>query len=170
VRVVDAPHASEALRDTPGVEELLGRAQRATVDRLATVKDLAYLSWRYGCAEPDYRAVARRDSNGALGLAIFRVYERRGLRIASVCELLIGPDDLTLGRRLLRDVAHASGADLLTCHFARHSTQRRAALRAGFVRTHRQLLPAMRRVSSDISPDPTLSDSWAMCLGDFDML
>ena len=86
-RCVGAASAADALRD--GLDSsLLERFCSGPNERLATVRDLDYLRWRY--AElPGYLAVRADGGDGPL--AIFRVVERGRLRVAYVSELLVDP-------------------------------------------------------------------------------
>jgi len=133
-------------------------------DRIATARDLDFLRWRYGHPGVYRASVACRDERGAI--AIFRVQERGRLRVARICELLVANGDVVLARRLVRDVRRASGAHALTCAF---SASRTAAL-CGFVRSPRATMIASNPLHHDLVPDPTSPRSWALSLGDLELI
>lgn len=165
---VEAEPAAEALLDGDAVRSLLAEAEEPEA-RLRTVKDLDYLRWRYGSLSL-YRAIRVQRAGRLAGMAIFRV-RRRGPRLVStICELLVARGDRRLARQLLRQVVKASPANFLICHFPSRSTQRQVAVQCGFVHLPRGPVPTIRLLSTDMVPDPTRQASWALCLGDLDLL
>lgn len=165
---VEAEPAAEALDNGDCVRSLLAQTEKSDA-RLTTVKDLDYLRWRYGSLSL-YRAI-RVQRNGRLaGMAIFRIHRRGPLLVSTVCELFVAGSDRGLARNLLRQVVKASPVDYLVCHFPLRSTQRQAALQCGFVRMPRGPVPTIRVFGDGIVPDPAQRASWALCLGDFDLL
>ncbi len=130
-------------------------------DRLQTARDLAFLRWRYG-AFPDYRAVCLDD----VGIAIFRLRDVGRVRVAKVCELLVADGDPHAARRLLRRVARATSAQLLTCSFR----SPRAALCCGFWPSPRAQVVMVRPVRRGLLPDPTRRRSWDLSLGDLELI
>ncbi|HEY2180118.1 MAG TPA: GNAT family N-acetyltransferase [Solirubrobacteraceae bacterium] len=155
--------AAAALGDDELFARVLSRdAERR--DRIATARDVEFLRWRYG-QSPVYRAsVASR--NERVAIAIFRVQQRGRLRLARICELLPGDGDVALARRLVRDVRRASAAHALTCAFP---ASRTAAL-CGFVRSPRATIIAANQLHHDLVPDPTSPRSWALSLGDLELI
>lgn len=160
--------AAEALHDSDDVSALLAAADESN-GRLGTARDVGYLRWRYGSVAA-YRAV-RVERGGSLGgIAIFRTYSRGRLRICKICELLVPRDEGQLGRRLLQDAMRAAAADCVTCHFPTGSTPHRAAIRSGFVRLRHGPAPTVGVLKTGVVPDPTKRASWALTLGDFDLI
>ncbi|MDQ6834735.1 MAG: GNAT family N-acetyltransferase [Actinomycetota bacterium] len=166
--VVHAESAAEALRDHEGVAALLAHVEQSDV-RLSTVKDPDYLAWRYG-GLPYYRAIREHRDGRLAGLAIFRVRSRGRSLVTNLCELLVPPGDRATSRRLLHRVVHAAAVDYIICHFPAGSTARQAAMRCGFLRLRSGPVPTLRRIRDDITPDPGDRRSWAICLGDLDLL
>jgi hypothetical protein len=153
----------------PEIAELVDEAQAAE-ERLATAKDLVYLRWRYGDAPLDYRAVcdSRRGKLRAIG--IFRACVHRGVWEAVIEELIVRPGEPRATARVLREIARSAAFGLLRCRFANGGAQRSAALRLGFVsqRTGHPLL--VGSIRPGITPSPDRLDSWALSLGDVDLL
>lgn len=131
-------------------------------DRLTTVRDLAYLRWRYAQSS-EYRAVG---SAGDGGIAIFRCRRHGDARVAHVCELLVEPHDALAASRLLRQVGDAADVDLLSCNFA----SARAAARHGFVVYPRREVVMTRVLDETLAPDPTRAGSWDLSHGDIELL
>lgn len=163
---VEAMPASEALGDE-GVAELLPGSE-ASDQRLCTAKDLEYLRWRYGSLVR-YRAIRVERDGRLAGLAIFRLRRWGRLWVSVVCELLEAPGEGRLARSMLKQVARASRADCLLCHFPSGSAARRAAARSLFVRLPRPQ-PLLVRQIGPVAPDPLSFDSWALGYGDVDLL
>jgi GNAT superfamily N-acetyltransferase len=161
-----AESVSAVLRDGVDVALLRMRGGRST-ERLATVKDLPYLHWRYGSL-PGYRAV-RADRPGARlngTAAIFRVVERHGLRVAHVCELICDRRDRSTARALLARAGRAARADLVACAFACDGD----ALRCGFARLPGGATLSVRVLRPDVALDPGKRAAWALSLGDVELL
>lgn len=168
--------------DPPPVAELLAAVRRNQLalpqaggsgdTRLRTPHSLEYLTWRYAEATGlDYRCLWQ-DSPGGGAAVVVRLRERRGLREATVCELLIGEDprDIDLAAALLRRLA-ACGADYLAATAARETPERRALRRAGFLPPAR-LGPILtvRSLQTPVgSPDPSSAASWRYAIGDLEL-
>jgi hypothetical protein len=160
---IDAISAHDALRDDAYLDRLLEESG-ASEERLATLKDRHYLRWRYRLEE--YRAVRTSGPGSRPGVAIFRPRRRRGaLWALDVCELLVGQGDVRGARALLRQLASASDADLISCGFR----SRGAAARHGFVRAGGATLMAYP-LRADLDPDPTRSECWSLSRGDLELL
>jgi predicted N-acetyltransferase YhbS len=157
----ELPTAREALAGDVD-PRLLSAPARDRHPRLETVKDLDYLRWRYG-ALAEYHAVRVKRGEE---LAIFRAREIGGYRMIEVCELLIERGDLRAARRLLREVKRVCGADLIACSF--DSSYFAAA--CGFVRSPGGAALTIRPLRDDLSPDPTDHRSWALSLGDLELI
>jgi hypothetical protein len=158
---IDAICARDALGDDAYLDRVLGESG-APEELLATVKDREYLRWRYRLDE--YRAVCTSGPGSRPGVAIFRQRPRRALWALEVCELLVGPGDARGAGALLRQLARASDADLISCCFP----SRGAAARHGFVRAGGVTLMAYP-LRADLNPDPTRSESWSLSRGDLEL-
>ena len=165
---IDAESAADALSDREQVASLLSQLEQAN-GRLATVRDLDYLTWRYGSLRA-YWAVREYQDGRLAGMAFFRVRRRQRSWISIVCELLVRPGERSTARRLLRSVAQAAPVEYLVCHFPQGSAARRAAIQRGFVRLRSGPAPTVRQLIEHIEPDPTRGSSWAISLGDLDLL
>jgi GNAT superfamily N-acetyltransferase len=168
IPAVHAESVADALSDREQVASLLSQVEQAD-GRLATVRDLDYLTWRYGFLRA-YRAVREYHDGRLVGMALFRVRRRGHTWISIVCELLVRPGARSTARRLLRAVAQAAPVEYLVCHFPQGSTARRAAIQRGFVRLRSGPAPTVRQLVEHIEPDPTRRSSWAISLGDLDLL
>jgi len=166
--VVNAESAADALRDSERVTSLLSDAEGSTA-RFTTVKSLDYLRWRYGSLEA-YRAIREHRDGHLAGIAIFRVRPRGRSWVSTVCEVLVLPGDRAAAHKLLHRVVKASAADYAICHFPPDSTTRQAAIRSGFLRLPSGPVPTVRPLKGNITPAPTEHGSWAICLGDLDLL
>ncbi len=165
---IDAESAADALSHREQVASLLAQIEQAN-GRLATVRDLNYLTWRYGTL-PVYRAVREYQDGRLAGMAFFRVRRRQRSWISIVCELLVRPGDRPMARRLLRAVSQAAPVDYLVCHFPQGSAARQAAIQRGFVSLRSGPAPVVRQLVEHIEPDPASRSSWAISLGDLDLL
>jgi GNAT superfamily N-acetyltransferase len=167
---IAAEPVAMALQDSEGVSALLAEGASSGDRRLRTARDVAYLRWRYGAApELDYRAV-RDEAGGRLrGLAILRVRRRGTLRETMVSELLTAAADHNTARRLLDAAALAAPVDHVVCALQPETGLAGGALRAGFLRAPRGILLAVRPLAP-VEPDPTELRSWALSLGDVELL
>jgi hypothetical protein len=160
---IDAATAAEALRDGEHVSFLLARNSWPG-DRMATVKSLSFLSWRYGVFD-EYRAITIDPCFGG-GMVIFRVRRQGSFWVSDVCELLIEHGDRRTARHLLHLVADAAPADFINCGF---SSRRDAAL-FGFVPTRGVTVLMSLPLQQNLAPDPTRRASWALSRGDLELL
>ena len=119
---------------------------------------------------PAYRAIRTHRHGQLSGIAIFRVYPRDRLDVASVCELLVRPGELAVARGLLRSLVRAAPLELIRGRFSSGSTAYRAALLAGFVPAPSKSVPTVRSLRPEVLPDLRQSAAWALCEGDFDLL
>jgi GNAT superfamily N-acetyltransferase len=165
---VEGEPIAEALRDGEAVARLLSQADE-TSDRLATVKDVEYLRWKYGLLDT-YRAIREERGGRLAGLAIVRARRSGPLAGSTVYELFVARGDRRLARHLLRKAVKAAPVDYVTCHFPSRTTPRDAAVRCGFVPARTGPVPAVKMVRDGVSPDPHDLSSWALCLGDFEMV
>lgn len=165
---IAAEPAREALGDTAELAALLASVHGAG-GRFATALDPAYLRWRYGSVG-DYRAIRVRHGGRLRGLAILRVVRRGPLWALAVCEVLAADDDARVLRELLRAAPAAAPVDYAVTHFPRASAARRAATRAGYIRSTRGPRLLVNQLDHDIAPDPTDTASWALSYGDLELL
>jgi hypothetical protein len=154
----------------PGLPRLLSDAAEARDGRIATPRDLEYLRWRYATAQQlDYRTVRAHDGSELTGMALFRVRPRGGLWESTVAEVIVRPGDRGTARRLLREVAHASPVDHLTCHFPAGSDSASGAHRTGFVPIPGGMTFVVNPLNEGLQPEPTELRSWALSLGDLEV-
>lgn len=171
-RCVNAGSAgSEAQRDLAAVladDALVARALRPGSESpalIATERDPEFLRWRYGRLSV-YRALVAEDRAGRIGIAIFRVHRRGRFHVTHICELLIESDRASLARRLLRDVRRATATDLVVCA----TSSWRTALACSLVRARGDAMIAANPLRADLHPDPTDAKSWALSLGDLELI
>jgi GNAT superfamily N-acetyltransferase len=164
---LDAPVATELLRDAGAVDRLLVEAR--TPGRIETARDADYLRWRYGAPELGYRAVERRRGSELEGLAFFRIRSRGALTEATVADLVVRSGDQATARRLLRHIAHVSPVDHLTCSFPPRSAAAQAAVRSGFLASPKGMTLVTRPLRTPLAPDPCHLSSWALTLGDLEV-
>jgi GNAT superfamily N-acetyltransferase len=170
--------ASKAPAEAPvaarSAAELLGHDAGASLppaeardpeDRLATVKDLDFLRWRYGRFD-QYRAVRDDATAGGGGIAIFRHRRHGPAWVLDICELLVEQDDHRGARRLIQQVRESAPANLLSCSF--HS--RRHAALCGFVPAGHGGVLVSYPIQRDLRPDSTRLASWALSRGDLELL
>lgn len=166
VDAVAAAHdAATVLADEAMLRDVLERA-RVRSQRIETARSAAFLRWRYG-RPGAYRALVVEDRQGQPALAIFQCQRRGLLRTAHIFELLVASDDAKLARRLTRGVRRAANADLVACAFPSPL----AAAKCGFVRAPAgAAMIAANPLRDGLRPDPTLPGSWALSLGDLELI
>jgi hypothetical protein len=116
------------------------------------------------------RAIRVRHAGRLRGLAILRVVRRGPLWALAVCEVLAADDDAGVLRELLRQAPAVAPVDYAVSHFPRASAARRAAIRAGYVRSPRGPRLLVNPLAGDIDPDPTDTASWALSYGDLELI
>lgn len=161
---IDADSAGEILRDGAHASLLLA-SMKDPGHRLRTVKDLDYLRWRYG-RFAEYRAIRSDADVGASGMAIFRTRRHGRFWVSHICELFAEQEDRWAIRHLIDRVRDAAAADFISCSFP----SRRSAALCGFVpyRSGKGLM--VYPLQPNLAPDPTQRASWALSLGDLDLL
>jgi hypothetical protein len=164
-----ATPAAAVLAEPAPIEELLSEAGDGEA-RLSTAKDAAWVRWRYGEVPLDYRAVSLEERGRLRGLALFRLRTRRALPEAVIEELFVAPDDDRAARRLLRDVTRVAPVALCSCCFPTGTAQRRAARRTGFMRWRGGSTIVVKNTDGDIHPPPAEGASWALTLGDLELV
>jgi len=158
----EAVAAAEVLRDEDYFAPLVHA--NGVGERLATLKNLDYLRWRYGRFE-EYRA-ARARSPRNRGVVIFRVQRHGRYRVAHVCELLVEGSDHRTARHLLKRVRQAAPVDFLSASF----TSWRDAAHVGFLPRPTTTELTTRPMRRGGFPDPALPGSWALSRGDLELL
>jgi GNAT superfamily N-acetyltransferase len=161
---VEAAAAAEALRDGAAASLLLAR-KTWRGDRMATVKDLDYLRWRYGHFD-EYRAIAIGPGSPGAGMAIFRARCHGPLWVADVCELLVEHGARRTVRHLLRLVANAAATDFIRASFS----SRRHAASFGFLQTRGVTTLMTLPLKHSLTPDPARRTSWELSHGDLELL
>jgi len=160
----EAETAAKILRDGARASLLLER-MKGPGDRMATVKDLDYLRWRYGHFG-EYRAIAADSGEGASGMVIFRARRHGHFWVSDVCELLVERDDRRTVRHLFHLVRDSAPADFINCSFS----SRHHAARFGFVQTRGVTVLMTLPLQQNLAPDPTRRTSWALSRGDLELL
>jgi GNAT superfamily N-acetyltransferase len=161
---IEALPAADVLDDAAYLSQLLAQLQLPG-DRLTTDRNLDYLRWRYGRFSA-YRAVRADTGEGARGIAIFRLRQRGRLWVSDVCELLVERNDHRVARQLLRQVARAAPAAFMCCCFDSPAE----ATRCGFVQYPSNTIVMATVLHRNLEPDPTRRASWALALGDLELL
>jgi GNAT superfamily N-acetyltransferase len=160
---VEAASAARVLGED-GAEQLLEARHEAASNRLRTAIDIEYLRWRYGHFD-EYRAVSA-NGDPASGIAIFRARRSRRGRLAQVCELLVPANDHRARRDLLKQVRCAAPVEMITCVFP----SSRDAVRCGFLKAPGGTVLTVRAVDEPHVPDPSRAASWALSLGDLELV
>jgi hypothetical protein len=161
---VEAGTAAETLRDGARASLLLARKSWRG-DRMATVKDLEYLRWRYGHFE-EYRAIATDPRSGTGGMVIFRLRRHGPFWVSDVCELLVEHGDRRTARHLLDLVRDATPADFIRCSFS----SRHHAASFGFLQARGVTTLMILPLHHNLTPDPTRRTSWELSHGDLELL
>lgn len=132
---------------------------------IATARDPEFLRWRYGRWSA-YRVHVAEDRSGRQGVAIFRVQRHGRFCVAHVCELLVERNAVSLARMLVHGVRRAAAADVVVCAMSSW----RAAAACGLLRAPGGATVAANPLRDDLRPDPTEAGSWALSLGDLELI
>jgi hypothetical protein len=132
--------------------------------RIVTAADAQFLRWRYGWSET-YRGLVVEEG-GRAAMAIFRVQRHGRFSVTNICELLVERDDRRLTRRLVRAVRQAARTEFLTVAL-RSDGQ---ATRCGLVRSRHAATITVKPLRPGLVPDPTRPQSWALSLGDLELI
>lgn len=152
-----------ALEDEALMERVLPDSNPAGM--ISTALDADFLRWRYG-GPGGYRAVVSLDPRAGAGIAIFRTQRHGRFSVTRVCELLTEREDRRVVRDLLRRMRRSAHTHFLVCAFASAP----AAHRCGLVRSPRTAMIAAKPRRDGLRPDPTQSSSWALSLGDLELI
>ena len=93
----------------------------------------------------------------------------RSRRRATNTEMLLRTPTRRAGVRLLKSLLRASGSDYLVAHFAPGTIERRALVRAGFMRAPGRGYTFVARPLNQAPEDPTLPGSWDLTLGELEI-
>lgn len=158
---VSAPRAETVLAGDLGA-----LAEERTGDRAALVtrRDLPYLRWRYGLPPVDYRALGDEG-----GVVLFRARARGTLAEVSIADLIVRPGDRDSATRLLRAALRAAPSDHMVFMPRAGTAGAAAALRGGYVPARGPLL-MVNPLRPGLRPDPTALSSWALSVGDVEVL
>jgi GNAT superfamily N-acetyltransferase len=162
-RAAGGERAGALLEDRALVARLLG-GSRPGPGQITTAVNPEFLLWRYGWSET-YRGVLATHA-GHSGLAIFRIQQRGRFSLALICELLVERNDPRLTRRLVQSVRRAAAADLVVAAFASN----RLAARCGLAPLLSGTTMSVHPQREGLLPDPTRQASWALSLGDFELI
>jgi hypothetical protein len=160
---VEAEPAAEVI-DGDLVTPLLEHAGHAGT-RLATDKTVEYLRWRYGRFD-DYHAVRIESGGTPRGIAIFRCRLHGSYWVTHICELFVERGENRTVGQLLDAVKDAAPPDIVRCGFA----SRAQAASHGFFHYRPRSLLTTTPLQPDVVPDPTRRDSWALSVGDLELL
>lgn len=139
---VDTIVGADSISDAE-LDSLWDRFRAAGV--VSAVRDARYLRWRYGAAETEYEMVGVREDGELTALGVIRRpgtgsndSRLRGVRLASLAELIVLPDRPRTAGWLLaavEDRCRQMGADAILCSashpYARHVLRRYGYLDAG---------------------------------------
>lgn len=140
-----------------------------------SVRDGAYLSWRYGDRPAEYSFVTAREGGALAGVAVVRRPREqgdarlRGIRIATIADILFPTQRAGVGAALLhraRRLAHAWNADALLCS-GTHPILLRLLRMNGFLKGPANVSFLLRdKTPAGKLPDPL--EEWWLTRGDSD--
>ncbi len=161
-RAPGGERAGGLLDDEALVSRLLNRPPPG--HRIVTAADGQFLRWRYGWSEM-YRGLVIEEG-GRAAMAIFRVQRHGRFSIAHIYELLVEREDRRLTRRLVRAVRQAARTEFLIVALRSDGL----ATRCGLVRSRRAAAITVNPLRAGLVPDPTKPQSWALSLGDLELI
>lgn len=130
--------------------------------RLCTERSANYAAWRYAPASGiAYRSASLQGAPGTNGI-VYRVAQRRGIRLLIVNELFGAKDEQT---ELLMGAARRESALAVLSTMGAGSS----SLPGKWLWRRGESVVAVRALK-DIHPDPTRLDSWALALGDLEQI
>jgi len=126
-----------AVFESPAYERFL--AEWLAAQPIGLHKDAAFLSWRLGAPDTEYRFVVARDASGEISaLAIARRTELEGIPCIALLDVMARPDAAgALGAVVHRTRAYAkaTGADAVVTMMSPTWAKRYRLARLGFLRT-----------------------------------
>lgn len=167
----------EVSRFSEGFDDLWRRA--SAPHRIISVRDQQYLNWRYcDCPTRKYR-IHQAGSNGQLaGYLVHRIFEKDGLRIGAVMDVLVDPGRPDALHALLASGISAlreEKVDAVMSLMQPDDSYYPALHRWGFLRVPERFNPRTFNLvcrilepgmpQSDLSP----GENWFITLGDFDV-
>jgi hypothetical protein len=131
---------------------------------IATAADADFLRWRYGWSET-YRGLLVEDA-GRAAIAIFRIRLHGRFSLAYICELIVEHDDPRLTRLLVHLVRRAAATDFVVAAIGSD----RLAARCGLAPLLAGKTLGVNPLREGLLPDPTRPSSWALSLGDLELI
>jgi GNAT superfamily N-acetyltransferase len=136
-----------------------------------TVRDLAYLEWRYG-SHPNVRyGFWAMEAGGELaGVAVLRPNTHFGLKEIILAEILLWEPNERLGRQLIKKLMRELKGDYVVAHFAQGTWEQEFLRATRFLRVPRQGI--LFTACALGLPDEVQVDAanWDLSLGDLEML
>ncbi len=154
--LADIVERHEAARDTVGYR---------------TVRDTAYLKWRYG-GHPDihYEVVAEYDNGELVGVLIGRsVRNRRGYSSFVITELFLRNPSVDAAVSLLRTGFRELPHLYVIAHFSEGTIEQKALRRVGFLRIPGRGYTFAARSLAPVPWDPVRPESWDLTLGELEI-
>ncbi|HET7584812.1 MAG TPA: hypothetical protein VFK13_07895 [Gemmatimonadaceae bacterium] len=103
---------------------------------------------------------------------IFRIVTRGALRELRICELVVGPDRLSVrvAQQLVRELCSTRDVDYAAAMAPSGSTHRDVLRPVGFLPIPR-VGPTLtvRALRDDVAPDPLRLSSWHLSVGDLEL-
>ncbi len=158
------------LLDDPRLPNLLSASELSPAEpRLHTVRDLAFLKWRYGAAPGLHYVAVTTERGGELrGAAIGRVRSRGPLTELTLSELICPEGDSSSARRVLRAAARLA-VDHVATHIAPGTPAARVRRPVGYLQVPSGGMRLVTRTNNSQIVDPTTVSSWRLSLGDLEV-
>jgi GNAT superfamily N-acetyltransferase len=139
---------------------------------IATVRDRAFLQWRYAEPAAAHRLFIASDRSGPLGWVALNENVRRGLSVGRIMDLFVSPSRPDVATQLLAqalEVLEARGVDLISC-LGLHPRIQQVVGRYLFVRPPMLQLPAQLLWRGDPMLEDTVyeAEAWHLSYSDGD--
>ena len=167
----------EVTRFPEGMDELWRRA--AMLHTIISVRDRDYLNWRYcDCPTRKYRIHLAESDGKRVGYLVHRVFEKDGLKIGALMDVLVDPGRKTAVHALLSSGISAlreQKVDAVMSLMQRDDFYYPALRRWGFVRVPERINPrTFNLVCRILAPglpkeEFCAGENWFITLGDFDV-
>jgi N-acetylglutamate synthase-like GNAT family acetyltransferase len=159
---------ARALVDRPELAPILDSLP-SDGQRLTTRPTTPYLRWRYADV-PGLHYYAAWELDGSRSAAVVYRMKRKGaLRELRLCDIVLGAEPAkSVGRRIVRDVVHASGCDYAAAMAVHGSPEASVLASCGFMPIpHVGPILTVRALSpqSAATPDPLRRSSWRLSIG-----